>query len=101
MSWKLYKNEPENIIAHNAMSDAIVVKLLYEYLLDMTTQEEMYNLSFKNVLLEKLQFGKYSGKYIEEICTNDRGYLEWMLNSISDLDEDLRYSIVYYLEGNR
>lgn len=98
---KLYKNEPEDIIAHNAMSDALVVKLLYEYLLDITTQEEMYELSFKNVLLNKLQFGKYSGKYIEEICMNDRGYLEWMLNSISDLDEDLRYSITYYLEGHR
>ena len=98
---KLYKKEPEGIIAHNAMGDAILVKLLYEYLLDTSTQEEMYNLSFKNVLLDKFQFGKYSGKYIEEICMNDRGYLEWMLNAISDLDEDLRYSIIYNLEGQR
>ena len=97
---KLYINEPKDVLAHHAMGDAIVVKLLYEYLLEMTTLEEMYELSFKNVLLNKLQFGKYSGKYIEEIAMNDRGYLEWMLSSISDLDEDLRYSIIYYLEGS-
>jgi len=96
---KLYKNEPKDVIAHHAMGDAIVVKLLYEYLLEISSLEEMYELSFKNVLLYKLQFGKYSGKYIEEVCMSDRAYLEWMLNSISDLDEDLRYSIVYYLEG--
>ena len=29
----------------------------------------------------------------------DRGYLEWMLAQIVDLDDDLRYSIDYYLQG--
>ncbi len=98
---KLYKNEVEEVVAHNAMGDALVVKSLYEYLLELASKDEMQKLSYKNVLLEKFQFGKYSGKYIEEICMNDKGYIEWMLNSISDLDEDLRYSIIYNLEGNR
>jgi len=106
---KLYKNEKEasstcriegDVISHNALSDALVVKQLYEYLLEYTSQNEMYELSFKNVLLQKFEFGKYDGRYIEEISMCDRGYLEWMLASIVDLDEDLRYSIDYYLQGN-
>jgi len=89
----------EPIIAHNAISDALHVKLLYEYLLDSSTCSEMQELSDKKVLMQKFTFGKYIGKYIEEIMQNDRGYLEWMLNGINDLDEDLRYSIDYYLQG--
>ena len=47
--------------------------------------------------MQKFEFGKYSGRYIEEISMCDRGYLEWMLGNIMDLDEDLRYSIEYNL----
>ena len=96
---KLYKNELGEITPHNALSDALVLKSLFEYLLESSSKEEMYNLSFKNVLIQKFGFGKYKGKYIEEICSVDRGYLEWMLSSLMDLDEDLRYSIDYYLRG--
>lgn len=96
---KLYKLENEKNTAHHALDDAKSVKLLYEYLEDMATCEEMQNLSFKNVLVQKLEFGKYAGRYLEEIASIDRAYLEWMLHNILDLDEDLRYSINYYLEG--
>nr|WP_321266274.1 exonuclease domain-containing protein [uncultured Sulfurimonas sp.] len=96
---KLYKQEKEQLQAHNALSDARVVKNLYEYLLKIASKHEMLELSFKNVLLSKFEFGKYKGRYIEEISMIDRGYLEWMLGNILDLDEDLRYSIKYYLEG--
>ncbi|MDF1874317.1 3'-5' exonuclease [Sulfurimonas sp. SAG-AH-194-I05] len=105
---KLYKYEKEEasacgikeeIIAHNAIADTVVLKLLFHYLQKMKTIEDMCALSFKNVLLHKFPFGKYEGRYIEEITTYDRSYIEWMLNSISDLDEDLRYSIVHNLQG--
>lgn len=105
---KLYKNEKkealklgikEDIIAHNALSDALIVKLLFMYLLDFCDIEKMEELSMKNVLLSKFEFGKYKGHYIEEIATNNRNYLEWMLENILDLDDDLRYSIKYYLKG--
>ena len=87
------------MLSHHALYDALIIKLLYDYLLELVTQEEMYILSFKNVLLKKFEFGKYAGRYIEDIAMNDRGYLEWMSENIIDLDEDLRYSITYYLEG--
>ena len=95
---KLYKDEKEKTIPHEALSDARLIKQLYECLLELSSKENMYELSVKNVLLNKFEFGKYSGRYIEEISMLDRGYLEWMLNNILDLDEDLRYSINYYLE---
>ncbi|OIP56806.1 MAG: DNA polymerase III subunit epsilon [Helicobacteraceae bacterium CG2_30_36_10] len=91
----------ENVLlAHHALHDAVIVKILYEYLLESATKEEMTALSFKNVLMQKFEFGKYSGRYIEEISVCDRGYLEWMLANILDLNEDLKYSIDYYLQAN-
>jgi len=105
---KLYRDEEklklkygikDALNAHNALSDALVTELLFEYLLVLADVETMQNLSFKNVLLEKFSFGKYKGKYIEEICLNDSAYARWMLNSATDLDEDIKYSINYYLEG--
>ena len=94
---KLYKEEEDGIQAHHAMSDALVTKQLYDYLLSLQNHEELQRLSFLNVLMQKFPFGKYVDRYIEEISMLDRAYLEWMLNNILDLDEDLRYSIEYNL----
>ncbi|MFK5937631.1 MAG: exonuclease domain-containing protein [Sulfurimonas sp.] len=105
---KLYKDEEQEklklgikdaLVAHNALSDALVNKLLFEYLLDIANVEKMKELSFKNVLIQKFSFGKHKGKYIEEICINDRSYVEWMLSPVTDIDEDIKYSINYYLQG--
>jgi len=90
------KNECD-LLPHNALSDALLTKLLYEYLLEIKGHEELVKLTKKNVLVAKLDFGKYSGRFIEEIAMYDRGYLEWALANIADLDEDLRYSIESYL----
>ncbi len=101
---KLYKQEKAlastckvDLQAHNAISDALHVKLIYEYLYEISSLAALLDLSTKNVLIQKFEFGKYSGRYIEDISLNDRGYLDWMLSNISDLDEDLRYSIEYYI----
>jgi DNA polymerase-3 subunit epsilon/exodeoxyribonuclease X len=104
---KLYKKEEslkelcgikDALVAHHALSDALLIKLLFDYLQDELSEEMMEELSFKNVLLEKFPFGKYLGRYIEEIVLNDRAYVSWML-SLENLDDDLRYSIEYYLQG--
>ena len=103
---RLYKQElgvlerygiKDAFVAHNALSDALLVKMLYEYHLEMTSQEEMVLLSQKKVLLKKLSFGKYRTRYIEEIVISDRGYLEWLRN-VAEIDEDLAYSLEYYLQ---
>ena len=105
---KLYREEEQAkqrcgikdaLYAHHALSDALVVKQLYEVLLELATQEKMLKLTQEKVLQMKFSFGKYEGKYIEEIALNDRGYLEWLLHTLSELDEDMRYTLEYYLEG--
>jgi len=105
---KLYRGEKklqeqygikDALVAHNALSDALVTKLLLIYLRDMASEEEMHALSFKEVLLEKFSFGKHKGKYIEEVCINDTSYAQWLLGC--DTDEDIKYSINYYLQGNK
>lgn len=109
---KLYKQEKELFMAcgididantplqgHHAIVDAVVVKLLFETLLELAPLEELKRLSHEKVLLQKLSFGKHRGKFIEEIAMSDRAYLEWLLAKGVDLDEDLRYSIDYHLQG--
>lgn len=83
---------------YKPLEDVVMIKSLFDYLLESVTIEQMFKLSFQNVLLEKFSFGKYNGRYIEEIVQNDPQYLQWML-SLENLDTDLRYSIEYYLQG--
>lgn len=109
---KLYKKEKEEAVKyledenyieltpHNALSDALHVKMLYDCLLESGSHEKLLDLSFKNVLIEKFDFGKYSGRYIEEISMCDRGYLEWMIMNVADMNEDLRYTIERYLSSD-
>jgi len=101
----LYKEEKDSaqstgidIMAHRALSDALHVKLLWKTLLQYATVSQLVEISSRPVLLEKFPFGKYSGRYIEEIAGTDPAYLHWMLGNIEDMDEDLLYSIKKYLE---
>lgn len=96
---KLYKKHNETLTPHHALDDAKLTKSLYEMLLELAEISELVRLTNEKVLLDKFEFGKYKGRYIEEISMIDSGYLEWMLGNIVDLDEDLRYSIEYFLQG--
>jgi len=86
---------------HHALSDALHTMLLHRYLKEMADDERLMALTTERALIHKLPFGKYGGKYIEDIARRDPAYLEWMLRSLPDLDEDLRYSIEYYLNEVR
>ena len=99
----LYKEEEKvanemkiELKAHRALSDVIHLQLLFKTLLDYATLSQLIEISSSPVLLEKFTFGKYKGRYIEEICALDAGYIQWMKNSIEDLDEDLLYTLKYY-----
>ena len=87
------------IVPHHALSDALHTKMVLEYLLDLANIERLIEISKSHVLLTRLPFGKYAKKRIEEIALKDPGYLKWMVESLMDMDEDLRYSIDYYLRG--
>lgn len=89
------------LMPHHALSDALHARLLFHHLLEMADEERLMLLSTEQALVHKLTFGKYGGKFIEDIARRDPRYLEWMLKSMTDLDEDLRYSINYYLNEVR
>ena len=102
---KLYKDEVSaatalgiKLKAHDALSDALHVRLLHQYLNTLAEDEKLLELSVNPVLIQKLSFGKYKGRYIEEIVMNDISYLNWVLNSMDSLDEDLRHSIEYFMK---
>lgn len=103
---RLYRHEDEvfsrygiDIIPHHPVSDALHAKMIYEYLLDLADEETLIALSQSHVLLTRLPFGKYAKRRIEEIALKDAAYLKWMLDSLMDMDEDLRYSIEHHLRG--
>lgn len=37
-----------------------------------------------------LKFGRHAGKGVNEVAEEDRKYLEWMLNEIDSLPDDVR-----------
>lgn len=104
---RLYRNEADvfkehgvDITPHHPLSDALHAKMIYEYLLDLSDDESLIEISRSHLLLTRLPFGKYAKKRIEQIALKDAAYLKWMLESLMDLDEDLRYSIEHYLRNS-
>jgi len=94
---KLYRSQKE-FVPYHSLDDAKTIKLLYNYLQEFATTQQMCELTFKNVLLEKFDFGKYAGRYIEEIAQTDRKYLQWIISS-GNFDEDIIYSVSHYLQN--
>jgi DNA polymerase III epsilon subunit-like protein len=101
----LYKTEQEEaeklgivLQAHTPLSDAFHVKMLHAYLRELADDARLQELTLERALVTKFTFGKYNGRYIEEIAMRDPGYLEWMLNNLFDMDSDLRYSVEHYLK---
>lgn len=104
----LYKDEGEiaqemgiELRAHTPLSDALHVWSLHRYLNAMADDEALMELTSERALIKKFSFGKYKGRYIEEIAMRDRGYLQWMLDTLLDMDEDLRYSVEHYFREVR
>ena len=92
--------------AHDAIGDVLVLKLLLSELRKLVMQKypgedsvaKMVELTKTPIFIEKFRFGKYKDKTLKEVALQDRGYLEWMLNKMENLDDDLRYSIEKVLQ---
>lgn len=109
---KLYKTEDAEakklsivIKAHDAIGDVLVMKLLLSELVKRTQEkypgenpmQKMAELTKTPVLLKIFKFGKYKDKEIQEVCKTDKSYITWMKNNM-DLDEDLAYTLEYYMQ---
>lgn len=104
----LYKEEQKeaealNIVikAHDAIGDVLVLKLFLSKLKEAVQQrfpnenpvDKMVDLTNTPVIIESFKFGKYKGKTLKEVAVSDAPYLRWMLKSMENLDEDMRYSL--------
>jgi DNA polymerase-3 subunit epsilon/exodeoxyribonuclease X len=111
---ELYKEEAEEakklgieVKAHDAIGDVLVLKLFLTKLRKAVEAkfpgenavEKMVDLTNTPILIKTFRFGKHKGKSLAQVAQEDAGYLRWMLSSMENLDDDMRYSINYYLEN--
>jgi len=104
---ELYKTEDKEaakhnitIKAHDAIGDVLVMKLFLSKLVakcrevypDYNPMEKLVDLTKTPVLIKTFKFGKYRGKEIAQVASEDSGYLNWMRSNM-DLDEDLKYTL--------
>lgn len=105
---ELYKEEEKEaaalgivVKAHDAIGDVLVLKLLLSKLRVAVQEaypsenpvEKMVDLTNTPILVKTFRFGKHKGKELAEVAREDAGYLRWMLSSMDNLDEDMKYSI--------
>ncbi len=106
--FELYKDEQKEadalgieVKAHDAIGDVLILKLLLSKLKDLVELEyphsnpveKMVDLTNTPIIVKTFRFGKHKGKSLEEVASADAGYLRWVLSSMDNLDDDMRYSI--------
>lgn len=96
----------ETIQAHDAFGDVLILEKLFLRLYkkmrehfdtDEKTLEEMIRISTLPSLITKFTFGKHIGKSVSEVAREDRGYLEWLLKTKRE-DEQNEEDWIYTLE---
>lgn len=90
---------PEHLHAHRALYDCYVTAGLFQKILAESglSVEQMLEISNQPVLLRTLHMGKYRGKTYEEVAKIDPGWLRWALGNITDMSEDMRFTIKQHL----
>lgn len=109
----LYKNEEKEantlgivVKAHDAIGDVLILKLFLSKLKEAVALafphanpvEKMVDLTNTPIIIKIFKFGKYKGKTLQEVAGSDAGYLRWMLSNMENLDDDMRYSIKYFMD---
>lgn len=105
--WGLYKAEKVqcdalgiSLSAHDALSDVIVLKNLFEKLSMDHSLPQMIIACEAPMILEYIPYGKHKGKRFLDVAKSARGDLHYMLKSES-LDQDLKASLEYALEQTK
>lgn len=90
-------------VPHSALGDILVLEGLFRRIhakfepagaADAAAQ--MLKISNEPVLIARMPFGKHKGHKFDQV---PKDYLNWLLTT--DLDEDLAYTVQYYLRGKR
>lgn len=88
----------EVIMAHDALSDVIVLEGLFDWFEKKYTMEEMIKISAKPILFKKMHFGKYKGEWFKDIARKDLDYLMWARRSMT-LDENMKHTLEHYINN--
>ena len=106
-SLELYKEEKQEALkyqieikAHDAIGDVLVMKLLLSKLVALVKEQfpksnpmvKMEELTRTPIFIEVFKFGKYKGRNVEEVCDEDIGYINWMIDKM-ELDSDMKYTL--------
>lgn len=103
--YKFEENEASKygitIKAHDAIGDVLVMKLFLSKLVgkcrevypSLNPMEKLTELTQTPVFINSFRFGKYKGQNIQEVAKIDANYLNWMRTSMSDLDEDMKFTL--------
>ncbi|MBI2568613.1 MAG: 3'-5' exonuclease [Candidatus Schekmanbacteria bacterium] len=81
---------------HRALDDALVTAALLAKELQECSGEDVLELAWKPVPVRRWPFGKHKGLALEE---TPRDYVEWALRNLTDLGDDLRWSLEQILAG--
>ena len=105
--WGLYRFEAEQcqqlgitLSAHDALSDVIVLKNLFEKLSTEHSLPKMIIACDAPMILEYIPYGKHKGKRFIDVAKEARGDLHYMQKSES-LDQDIKASIEHALDTTK
>lgn len=99
----------EPIQAHDAKGDVLILEKLFLRLFkkmregfdnDEETIKNMIQISKEPSLIRKFTFGKYNGSNVGDVAIQDRGYLEWLLKTKKESEqneEDWIYTLEHFL----
>lgn len=96
---KEYEMDSSRSMAHDAAFDVLMLILVTRLLTAKAgSVERLVELTQTPVTLKVFTFGKYKDKSIEKTVLSDRGYANWMLTNMKDLDEDMRHTLTTLLK---
>ena len=82
---------------HRALYDTVVTSVLLLHMLSQADIEVLEQLSTKPVLQKVCRFGsKHRGLNWSAV---PRDYLQWMRRTVTDMDEDTKHTVDFYLDG--
>ncbi len=105
-----FSNNDNNVVAHSADGDVLILEQVYKHIAKLAkekskteNEEEIINrmieISNQPSLIRRFSFGKHMDKLVEDVASEDPGYLEWFLKTKEEegTDEDWIYTLKYYL----
>ncbi len=108
---RYYYETELDVVAHSAEGDVLVLEAVFNHLYAKASQKagnlasreviinRMIDISSKPSIIRKFVFGKYNGEKLEDVAKTDPGYLEWLLRTKKeDEDEDWIYTLEHFLD---